>query len=1148
MNRYNIIFVKILINLFLYIQLRNTTNRHLYAQSQNLNNYEFPKILNITTKTDLIILKCPGSDYTNEKGDRFTVNPDEKYNLMSFKTQKFVWIYHLNIFPYKKEEEISCGKLKLNNTQNEISWIYKLTWLSNSTTSTKQLDISSKKYIKNENRCSNTDNYIILLKNENENINEMSSNNLNSVYKDDLIYVFNQNNDTNEYVILEPCVIYVPIHIFPNIEIRSLKNQDVISKNKEFVIIKKDFKKEKFDIKLVVPDLKENKDFYSYENVNITKLQFNGDGSLNEIGNKKLFNKSITVEGYTLLRIEYNCDYYINENGRNVSFKNFYFGPMMKNYVEKLPEIINNVSKPLIKPNCSKDKISFGFLYAIKFGQLEIKLVDLKKIYNNKKYNFELSENSVTFTNETYNGVLQCIYYTPDDGIYILQTTFKGYKNSNLNHIHDQRKVFIVIITISIIIFLVTVIIITIILIYKKKIKIYINKRRQRKIHSNIFKYWKKVQNLDFIEFANMLKKEQCIPEDIIDRITKIVISGGQLTKNLSDCINTDTLVKSQLVHSKKISANYVTSVAPSRTYILSEPPIKNMVPQFWEMIYEEKVRVIIAFVHNKHQNYLESFEVYWPSKERAYGNINVINCSEKEASTANSVVLKFHISKSDNIKVPVTIFCVNSWKENTIPENFQELVKLYDEVSYIAETSTVLVHSGNSNGSRTFLFVFFAGIVESFTNNKDFNEPMEIIKMIKNQKYGGFISTNEFVFLIFSVIQYFVEKNYLLESEDFFKYIDKFNTLIYEKYDFTTNNAIRYKNPLKFFVTLDFNNLNCLVNMADKAGRLSEEEIKEKCKRTIKLNSYEKKYIKGSQREVNRNRYPEINCLDEHVVDYNISTNINNPFDTIAMSNDIIYKNGKNIKRRLIMMQAPMENMFNAYIDLLYRNNVAVIIAINNCEGKKDNQKFDRYWPINNEKITYGNYVLGQTDKYVDFEKGIDVSHYFIYNSDNRSLPEVTFMLLRFKNWPDKKSIPPDHTILCDMKLYGLDEANDRPLVIHCNNGIGKTGTVAYALYMMDNISEDREFNPIQDLTILRQHRLDAVQTRQQFLVALLAVAHYCFPDIYLYDKNGFNNIKKLFTGIIETENKIDERIVSNLRRNEKSYLSFEKNMCKFY
>uniref|UniRef100_A0A0N5C255 Tyrosine-protein phosphatase domain-containing protein n=1 Tax=Strongyloides papillosus TaxID=174720 RepID=A0A0N5C255_STREA len=1140
MSRCNIIFVKILINFFLYIQLRNTTNRHLYVQSLNSSNYEFPKIINITTNTDLIILKCPGSDYGNEEGGSFSINPDEEYKLLSSKTQEFVWIYHLNGLSYKKEEEISCGKLKLNNTQNEVNWTYKLTWLLNSTISIKQLNITFKKYIKNE--CGNTGNYTILIKNRNENIIQMSNNSLNSVYKDDLIYVFNQNTSINDYVISEPCVIYAPYHILPNIEIRSLKNQDVISKNEKFVIIKKEFKEEKFDINLVVPDPKENKNFYSYEKVNITKLQFNEDGSLNEIGNKKLFNRSITVEGYTLLRIEYNCDYCINENGRNVSFQNFYFGPMKKNHVEELPEIINNDSKSLIKPNCSTDKISFGFLHTIKFGQLEIKLADLKNIYNNKKYNFELSKNSVTFTNETYNGVLQCMYYTPDNGIYILQTTFKDYKNSNFNHTNNQRKIIIVVITISIIIFLVTVIIITIILINKKKIKIYINKKKQRKIHSNIYKYWKKIQSLDFKEYANILKKEQYIPEDVVDRIAKIAISGGQLTKDLSDCTNNDTLVKSQLVHPKKISANYVTSVSPSRKYILSEPPIKNMIPQFWEMIYEEKVRVIIAFGYNKHENYLESFEVYWPSKECTYGNINIINYSEKETLTANSIVLNFYISKNDNIKVPVTIFYVNNWKENTIPENFQELVKLYEEVSYIAETSTVLVHSGNLNGSRTFLFAFFAGIVESFTNNKDFNEPMEVIKMIRNQKYGGFISTNEFVFLIFSIIQYFVDKKYLLESEDFSKYMEKFNTFIHGKYDFTTKNAIRYKNPLKFFVSLDFNNLNCLVNMTDKAGRLNEDEIKEKCKRTIKLNSYEKKYIKGSQREMSRNRYPEINCLDEHAVDYNISTNLNNPFDTIAMSNDMIYTNGKNIKRRLIMMQAPMENMFNAYIDLLYKNNVAVIIAINNCEGKKDNEKFDRYWPINSEKMTYGNYVLGQTDKYVDFEKGIDVSYYFIYNSDNRSLPEVTFMLLRFKDWPDKKSIPSDHTILCDMKLYGLDEANDRPLVIHCNNGIGKTGTVAYALYMMDNLSEDREFNPIQDLIILRQHRLDAVQTRQQFLIALLAVAHYCFPDIYLYDKNAFNNIKKLFTDIIETEDKIDERIVSNLRCNGKSYLSFEK------
>lgn len=90
--------------------------------------------------------------------------------------------------------------------------------------------------------------------------------------------------------------------------------------------------------------------------------------------------------------------------------------------------------------------------------------------------------------------------------------------------------------------------------------------------------------------------------------------------------------------------------------------------------------------------------------------------------------------------------------------------------------------------------------------------------------------------------------------------------------------------------------------------------------------------------------------------------------------------------------------------------------------------------------------------------------------------------------------------------------ELNDnRHIAIHCSNGIGRTGTLALLIYMIDEINSKRSFDPIKCLAVVRQHRYKAVQTTTQFVFALSILYEHFKEQIDNMNKQAYKNFMNL-------------------------------------
>ncbi|CEF59251.1 Protein-tyrosine phosphatase,receptor/non-receptor type domain and Protein-tyrosine/Dual specificity phosphatase domain and Protein-tyrosine phosphatase, catalytic domain-containing protein, partial [Strongyloides ratti] len=1081
--------------------------------------------------SDIILLKCPGPTYNhNNKEDTFKVNGTYDKDIVKGLLDESVirWIKVFNS-EKKLEKKITCGELILKENPLElIKWEINLKWnsLPNPLKTMKNYFVNSP--LGASTRDCPSDGRLQFVKKKNGTVIQYENEETAIYHKGDLIYLFEKPKKL--MIKVAPCQIFNAIQIIPTINIKTPSNMIKNLNHINILKIGKDIRRETFEVELIIKkEHSKHQQFYEYENVQITNLKFYSDGSIKKHSTPMISNKTITIKGYQLLRFEYICDecyVYVDQNYHIT--KDIFFGSTEKDYVETFSDIFNNKNKTFITPNCSLDQYTFGFLYKMVFANLEITVNDflMKNMYKNNT--FILSNSTIFFKNETYNGILQCIYSTPDNGTFTTKTVFKTIEDSSFNVTYQKKNTiqkrlsnsFLALImgisALSICIFLCIIIILS-----RKHINEYIKLMILKKKYPNIQKFWLNTQKIKMSEYSNIVKE---INNEVVNdelRGVKSIIIGEEFVNTFNESDYNDTLVNSQKKLVNKISAHYITSVSPSRTYILSEAPSSNNVSQFWEMIFEEKVQVIVAFVYNVVMNASEPFEIYWPTKKSTtYGKLTVINEGETDSFIKNVTTINFKIIKEGRNDIILRLFYVNDWKENTIPDNINNLAGLYEEVDKIAGNNPVLIHSSSINGPRTFLFVFFAGIVESLINDKIFYEPMKVIKKIKKQKHCSYISSIEYAYLIFSVVEYLANNKYILMNGLYFKYFEMFVNYAYNTMGKMKIND-KYLNLFKFFISLDTNYINRLVDLSDKEGILTSEEIKIKCQRSTLLNEYEKQLPPPSRRmHGRRNHFPGQNCLDNNAINFNISTNIRNPFDKMSMANEMTFINSENMEKKFIMMPSPLEEMYDGFIELVYQNNVSVILVLDNYSEIYP-KNWETYWPFDKYDYKYGDYIIKNIEKVTKLGNGFEVSYYDIIHSTDKNKPKVCFKLVHYVDWESDKYMPMNNIAFTGMRRYAVMESSkERPMIIHCKNGIDRTDTVAYVLYMMEKLSNQDEFDPIRDLKFLRQHRLNAVQNKQQFLTSLSALLHFNIPALKIYDKNIFNELKKILMEGVKLEN----------------------------
>uniref|UniRef100_A0A0N4Z9R5 Tyrosine-protein phosphatase domain-containing protein n=1 Tax=Parastrongyloides trichosuri TaxID=131310 RepID=A0A0N4Z9R5_PARTI len=1103
----------------------------------------FPLNITVDTFSDVVLVRCPGDEYTHttaldgsfkQKG----ISGNQKFSSIEKPEKKISWKAVFIDNPAKREVPFNCGELILKTTPVKfIEWELLIKWenepkpLSDIETADVELNIVKPSFSK----CGI--HFLLFIKDNKNNINEYKHH-TTDIFNGNFIYVFKRDHieDTKNFAV--PCTIMKPVLRIPEIVLnRITTTDDNVFSNTTILVFPLDKEEKQVDFSLLVDtDSNEKvKKFFSNEHVTIIFQMIDKEKNIQNTNEEPFIGNKIILKKYQLFKVSFSCPEC--ERSEQYVEKMFFVGPTMKNYIEHdIPTKNFKEGNLKEKPHCSIIHNTYGILQTMSYTENNA-ATSTNTTYDSIKdgslvNGFKINNDIVEFEKANPNGRFTCVYTIPG-GTYTIRKDFKchsesavirddkgveflpgqpGYedlkeKNDKANKAkikaeleeakrkeeeakriaaERMRNTIIGSSVGGMLIFVV--IFIVLFFLNKKKIQYYQMKKRLARDYPMVFKFWEFIQVLQFKEICKLLEDKQYIPMDPpLKKVSK---------ENNSDVDEDEidfSFYDQALIKPKDGTTPYcfkaygLSSMYNNKKYILSEGPKLKDSNDFWKMIYDNDVEIIAAIIYQNFMDDTNVYEKYWPESKMQFGDIDVKCEKIKDVNLVSTKMHQIKMVHKGRVK-NLSLYFITDWKSGSIPESAVDLIDLYDYVfndSSDSSKSNVVIHSSGHAGSRCFLFTYFAIIIEALkygtdSSNPSHWNPMQIIKDVREKVYGGELSGLEFSFLINSVVEYFAKKKIIPENDNFFLFTRDFQEYIHRIRIKESSHISSIKSFLIFINTLDHGKAKSLVQgfihlNANKSSLIPLSQkymtalaIQNKIK-AVELKKFEALY-KGTYKQFNEHalkeqrfvcRYNNIYSLDKTTIPAFDDTTGPDEYDNFMHANRYTYKVKNVFSREMILCQAPFACRNSRMIDMIYQQEVSGVINL--CR---------------NDELTKGRWQI-------------------YYPTRIRIIKDMSQFIGLYKT------------------IIRLTEK--KKILIHCSAGIGRTGTLALFMTLVDTLEAGKHFDMKNALIHLRNCRAQAVQTPEQYLMVIKALLLYYKDQVEKFDEGLYEKVDIMVSDVIK-------------------------------
>ncbi|CAI5448951.1 unnamed protein product [Caenorhabditis angaria] len=209
---------------------------------------------------------------------------------------------------------------------------------------------------------------------------------------------------------------------------------------------------------------------------------------------------------------------------------------------------------------------------------------------------------------------------------------------------------------------------------------------------------------------------------------------------------------------------------------ILTQGPLNHTSPDFWAMIYQEKVEYIVMFCSFIEKG-VEQCAQYYPTKEgiEKYDNFEVKYVDKEKDPVEGVTWTVLHlINNTGNDTKPRTInhIYVSWWPENTAPKNPKLTVELYQWLMKKNETHIPMVfHCNNGIGrSATFMAIYFFTRIDISTWKETrckYEMHNIFLEALHYFRYGAIETPLQYSFFICCLFELFIQEGRIERSQD---------------------------------------------------------------------------------------------------------------------------------------------------------------------------------------------------------------------------------------------------------------------------------------------------------------------------------------------------------------------------------------------
>ncbi|KAM7541885.1 hypothetical protein Aperf_G00000015117 [Anoplocephala perfoliata] len=195
---------------------------------------------------------------------------------------------------------------------------------------------------------------------------------------------------------------------------------------------------------------------------------------------------------------------------------------------------------------------------------------------------------------------------------------------------------------------------------------------------------------------------------------------------------------------------------------------------------------------------------------------------------------------------------------------------------------------------------------------------------------------------------------------------------------------------------------------------------------------------------------------------------------------------------RRYILTQGPLPQTVGHFWQMVWEQKSPAIIMLNRFTEKGTLKCFD-YFPVYPQTLVFPDSKTSVTC-ISEENKGLYALRTLeLVNKENNETHQV--LHFHYTRWPDFGV--PDYSssmlnLLWDVRRTGALDDPDRPAIIHCSAGVGRSGTfvlIDLALTMIEKQNSMEGLDLPQLLIQLRQCRMGIIQTAQQLRFSYTAV-----------------------------------------------------------
>nr|AAS06903.1 CD45 [Aotus vociferans] len=219
---------------------------------------------------------------------------------------------------------------------------------------------------------------------------------------------------------------------------------------------------------------------------------------------------------------------------------------------------------------------------------------------------------------------------------------------------------------------------------------------------------------------------------------------------------------------SKYINASFIMSYWKPEVMIAAQGPLKETIGDFWQMIFQRKVKVIVMLTELKHGDQ-EICAQYWGEGKQTYGDIEVDLKDTDKSSTYTLRVFELRHSKRKDSRT-VYQYQYTNWSVEQLPAEPKELISMIQvlkqklpqknssEGNKYHKSAPLLIHCRDGS-QQTGIFCALLNLLES-AETEEVVDVFQVVKALRKARPGMISTFEQYQFLYDTIASTYPAQN----------------------------------------------------------------------------------------------------------------------------------------------------------------------------------------------------------------------------------------------------------------------------------------------------------------------------------------------------------------------------------------------------